>query len=231
MYLFFIFLFLAVLWTSVFFLALWESRTPTSGAKAPPGRQEVTGSGIDQFLLTYNLSPLLEHDGHSQHLLFACGNKLEYKKSASMTTWAMISFDAPHQAEGSSRRARKIVRGGCFSRTILQPGRSVTRAHAPDNLHCLRVGNTGGSLGPNRGHRRLRRATPWAPHAYLPMGTPGSAGDMGPGAHSQWLRGSPWWESDLHASQEHFNSSKHPLNWCYSLQQPREAGREGSTHF
>lgn len=63
----------------------------------------MTGSGIDRFLLTCNLSPPSEHDGHGQQLMFTCGNKLEYKKSASMTTWAMISSDPPHRGEASRR--------------------------------------------------------------------------------------------------------------------------------
>lgn len=71
--------------------------TPTSALsadKAPKGRQEVTGSGIDQLLLSHKTFHLPLSMMASQCLIFTCGNKLVEQKSASMTTWAMISSDA-----------------------------------------------------------------------------------------------------------------------------------------
>lgn len=42
-----------------------QLRIPHKGKGGGKGRQEVIGSGIDQFLLTHDLSPLSEHGGRS----------------------------------------------------------------------------------------------------------------------------------------------------------------------
>lgn len=77
----------------------------------------------------------------SQCLIFTCGNKLEYKKSASMTTWAMISSDAPHRAEGSSGQAGEIAHRGrwsctaCWTTWGTEGSATNAQTHQPSLVH------------------------------------------------------------------------------------------------
>ena len=77
----------------------------------------------------------------SQCLIFTCGNKLEYKKSASMTTWAMISSDTPHRAEGSSGPVGEIAHGGRWSCTArwttwgTEDSGTSAQTHQPSSVH------------------------------------------------------------------------------------------------
>lgn len=134
-----------------------------------------------------------------------------------MTTWAMISFDAPHQAEGSFRRAGKIVHWGCWSNTACWTtqgtGGSAAIPKCTENLHDLGLAESSWI------HRRsMQEGTSASSDDYLlsvfkpcavgsacilPHGRPGCAGDTGPGSYNQWLRRSPWGEAEPRAGAEH----------------------------
>ena len=110
--------FISTLQASVFFLAL-----QTTSPCPPPVETKLPKAGR-RWLVQVLINSYSHKTFHlplsmmtSQCLIFTCGNKLEYKKSASMTTWAMISSDAPHQAEGSSGQAGEIAHRGCWSCT------------------------------------------------------------------------------------------------------------------